>query len=474
MADARLDVIVLGGGPAGCAAATLLAGWGHAVRLVTKPEALAPLAESIPPSTHKLFDLLDVQPALDAAGFVRSTGNTVWWGSGDAREEPFLGGRLGWQVDKGRFNATLLSQAAARGVDVQHTAATRDFDTAAAVFVLDCTGRSGLVARTRQLRIHETGQRTIALTGTWQAGAATGVDGEGAFEPADRTHTLIESYDGGWAWSIPESPARRHVAVMVDPATSDLSRGLAARDIYLTEIRRTTRLAALVQKATLVNGPAGWDASMYHATRYVDGNALLVGDAASFVDPLSSAGVKKALASGWLAAVAVHTALRTPAMHDTALAFYARREAAVYTSLRAMTARMVADAAAGHAHPFWDERRDGGPDPGADLEFATAHARLRSAPALEVRINPAVSVSDRPIVRGTEIVLEPHLVCDGSDEGLRYAFGVDMVGLVGLAPRYGSVPEVFESYSRRYGAVPLPAFLSALATALAQRWLLWV
>ena len=44
---------------------------------------------------------------------------------------------------------------------------------------------------------------------------------------------------------------------------------------------------------------------MYDATRFVDGDVLLVGDAGSFLDPLSSAGVKKALASGWLAAVAV-------------------------------------------------------------------------------------------------------------------------------------------------------------------------
>ena len=34
---------------------------------------------------------------------------------------------------------------------------------------------------------------------------------------------------------------------------------------------------------------------------------LLAGDAGSFIDPLSSAGVKKALASAWLAAVAVST-----------------------------------------------------------------------------------------------------------------------------------------------------------------------
>lgn len=73
---------------------------------------------------------------------------------------------------------------------------------------------------------------------------------------------------------------------------------------------------------------------------------LLVGDAGSFVDPLSSAGVKKALASGWLAAVAVHTALVRPAMRDAAFRFFAAREREMYASLRAMTERHLGDAAA--------------------------------------------------------------------------------------------------------------------------------
>ena len=54
------------------------------------------------------------------------------------------------------------------------------------------------------------------------------------------------------------------------------------------------------------------DASLYSAHTYADASrqSLLVGDAGAFIDPLSSFGVKKALASAWIAAVVVHTSLR--------------------------------------------------------------------------------------------------------------------------------------------------------------------
>src|SRR5262249_36288198 len=142
------------------------------------------------------------------------------------------------------------------------------------------------------------------------------------FDVPDATHTLIESYADGWAWSVPDPAGRRFVAVMVDPRTSALHRGDDARAVYLAEITKTTKFRGLLKSAVLAAGPAGWDASMYSACRYVDGSVLLVGDAGSFIDPLSSAGVKKALASGWLAAVAVHTALVHPEMRSHALEFF--------------------------------------------------------------------------------------------------------------------------------------------------------
>src|SRR4051812_25680038 len=62
-----IDVAVLGGGPAGAAAARLLASHGHRVAVLTRAPARPALAESLPPSVAKLLDRIGVRAAVDAA-----------------------------------------------------------------------------------------------------------------------------------------------------------------------------------------------------------------------------------------------------------------------------------------------------------------------------------------------------------------------------------------------------------------------
>jgi 2-polyprenyl-6-methoxyphenol hydroxylase-like FAD-dependent oxidoreductase len=455
-------VLVLGGGPAGCAAASLLARWGHQVVLRTRAaSAGAPLVESIPPSTRKLFDTIGLRAAIDGAGFVRSSGHTVWWGSGAARVERFADGELGWQVLRSDFEAQLLAHCSSAGVAIEHARVSPTIvNSAEHAFLIDGTGRSGVVARARGLRVPDPG-RIVALTAMWQSTKP--------FAVPEPSHTLIESYEGGWAWSAPESPHRRVVAMMVDPATSGLARDVSAREIYLHELKKSVHLATMVEGATLVDGPSGWDASMYHATRYVDNNVLLVGDAASFVDPVSSV---------WLAAVAVNTCLRRPAMRDAALGFFAARETEVYAALKTATLGALADAASSHAHPFWADRAavdasEHSPDGPVPIDASAEFDRVRREPALRMQRAPDLRLEDRAAVNGDEIVLEPRLVSDRHHRGTRYAFGVDLFAVVELAPSQSSVPDLLTAYNQRCPPVALPDLLAALSTALAMKWLVW-
>jgi flavin-dependent dehydrogenase len=457
------EVIVLGGGPAGSSAAKLLSDWGHSVRLITRPPADARLAVSIPPSCHKLFATVGVSDAIDRAGFVRATGNTVWWGQAEPRVERFAEGARGWQVAMHVLEEVLLAEAAAAGVSIdRRSIVEEDLAGCADRFVIDATGRSGLLARAQGVRVYDEGPRTVALAASW-----TRTD---AWPVPDDTHTLIESYHSGWAWSVPTAPGTRHIAVMVDPQRSGLARASSARDVYLAEIAKTVAFRRLVASATCVEGPWGWDASSYRADRYAGDHWLLAGDAGSFIDPLSSAGVKKALASGWLAAVAVHTCLARPAMRAHALAFFSRREQEIERHYARMSRLFLAEAAPTHPHAFWRDRSDA-PEAAAGTDTAAvreAFARLRSAPA--ICFGPGeMRIEDRPCVRGHEIVLESHLVT--GEESTRFLAGVDVVAMLDLGPRFSQVPDLFEAYCRDHGAVPLPDFLLALATAVARRWL---
>src|SRR5687767_1286435 len=115
------DAAILGAGPAGSAAARLLASWDHRVVLLHRPDRTGPArAESIPPSCRKLFAACGVSQAIDAAGFYRSTGNTVWWGSDEPRRELFADGMFGYQVERRSFDDLMRRAAQAAGAELSH------------------------------------------------------------------------------------------------------------------------------------------------------------------------------------------------------------------------------------------------------------------------------------------------------------------------------------------------------------------
>jgi 2-polyprenyl-6-methoxyphenol hydroxylase-like FAD-dependent oxidoreductase len=455
-----MSIVVLGGGPAGAAASLLLAKWGHEVQLITRPPVSRGLAVSLPPSCGKLFDAIGIADAIERVGFPRSTGNTVWWGSGDPRVEMFASGAHGWQVDVDALANVMLREAIAAGVVVAHSTVRDQPDG----LVLDCTGRVGVLARATKLRQFDDGPRTVALVGIWWR--------DGGWPVPDDSHTLVESYGDGWMWSVPSAPGLRHICAMVDPQRSELARNESSDKVYRAEIAKTRVFGRLIEGASMIEGPRGFDASQYRASAYAGERWLLVGDAGSFIDPLSSAGVKKALASAWLAAVAVNTAVRTPSMRAAAFEFFSAREDEIERQLSRQSRQFLAGAAAAHDRPFWDERSDEQIEEEEDVEqVREALRQLKARTLWQPRISASISIQPRPIVRGNEIVLEPHIVSADHPRGVRYLRGVDVVTLIQLAPSILQVPDLYGSYLRAAGSVPLPDFLYAVAKAVARGWL---
>ncbi|HWP36814.1 MAG TPA: FAD-dependent monooxygenase [Gemmatimonadales bacterium] len=486
------EAVVMGAGPAGAAAARLLARWGHRVLLLARPEsARPPLAVSLPPSTKKLLAKAELLNAVEAAGFYRSTGNTVWWESAEPRVESFAGG-TGYQVLRERFDRLLIGLAEQAGAEVRRDASVRavrlaagrgaparvDYDStdgarhATARWVLDCTGRSGVLARSLGLRRAEPGLRTLALVAAWSK-----ADG---WDVPDETHTLVESYGDGWAWSVPLSRTLRHVAVMVDPrpGVTALAPEREADAMYRNEIGKTVVFRRLTAAASRQGAVAAHDASPYHATRACDPGFLLVGDACSFIDPLSSAGVKKALASAWLAAVTVHTALVTPAMEAAALVLFETRELEISTAYRRLAAQQFGRVTGRHDHAFWTDRAVvqavDDSDPGHAATVAVPHAKVRDAledlkqrPAIRLARTSRWKVTARPAVLQNQVVLEQRLPTPRDPAGTRFLYGVDVVRLGPLAEEHRQVPDLFEAYNRAHQAVGLPEFLAALATLIA-------
>jgi flavin-dependent dehydrogenase len=467
------DVLVIGGGPAGSAAARMLASFGHSVLLVDRPSAVRhTLAESIPASVNRLLVELGMKNAVEAAGFHPWLGNTVWWGSEKSRVEPFPAGESGYQVERARFDAVLRDVASKAGARVI-SGTVRDVDEYPAKIILDCSGRAGVIAR-KGLRQVEASHRTVALVGVWRAKAPWPSEHKG--------HTLVASHADGWAWSVPTADDVRYFTVMVDPERSHLTRRAPSLDVYLAELRKVEPFVPWLDNADLTDGHWGADASLYSTAQCSGPGFLLVGDAASFIDPLSSFGVKKALASGWLAAITANTILKTPEMADEARAFYEQRERVVVESFRQQTAQFAAKTANPNQHPFWEarvrefagskdpasEEEDPASEEGVDPDVIAAFADLRARPEIHLQQGAQVRTAPRAAIKDNLIVMEDHVFVPAWPEGVRYLRNIDIALVMKLAPDYRDVGALYDAVFRAQPGVSLPDFLGVLSTLIAR------
>lgn len=483
------------------------------------------LAESIPASARKLLQRVGALTALDAAGLVPNEGNTVWWAGMPRREERFTAAERGVHADRAALEAVFHSVARDAGVrlrtdgPVVEAAAEPDgwrVATASrswrARWVLDASGRAGVLAR-RGLRIRERGIATLALTGRWTADADRPAPDPGC--------THVESYRDGWAWSVPTSERTRCVTAMVDPRRTHLRRERGLDGMWRAELAKAARLGERLGGGRLSGPVRACPASLYGATAHGRPGLLLVGDAGSFIDPLSSYGVKKALASAWLAAVVTHTALEDDAMTAPACDLYDDREREVYRTYRELSVPFLEQAAAAHGHPFWASRlaaaREAGRAPATEgwaaddlaadglaavgvggtatgasavtepgtrslaeqraeaflgsAEARAAYETIRALPAVRFRRGATLATVKRPAVVDDRIALERHLVSTRLPGGARYVRNVDLRRLADVAPDFAQVPDIYDAYNRRGAPAALPDFLAALGLALAAGFL---
>jgi flavin-dependent dehydrogenase len=322
------DVVVLGGGPAGAAAAITLARAGRSVVVIEKSHyEQARIGETLPPAARMWLAGLAVWEPFLAAGHLPSPGVLSVWGEEELYENHFIFNPYGqgWHRDRQRFD-TMLAEAArqagarlccgtrvnsclplaAAGWQVEYTSGSTGSGPChqlCARFLIDATGRAAVLARQQGAK-RINADRLVGLAGILVAHVPETKCPENACD----TCTLVEACADGW-WYSALLPGARLIAVyMTDADLLPRHRGLWPT-FWQARLQQATHTQARLHAFDLQAVLRVVAANSSRLDCVCGHGWLAVGDAAMAFDPLSSQGLLQALASGIRAGEALNAYL---------------------------------------------------------------------------------------------------------------------------------------------------------------------
>lgn len=319
-----LDVLVIGGGPAGASTAYQLARRGVRVRVLERarfPRA-KPCAECLSPQATRQLETMAALDELESRGtwlrgmVVRAPNGVVARGDYAASHGFHAPRDAGLAIRRDVLDAVLLQRARAAGVDVVEGVRVVDLcrdarggvrgavalradgtrEDLATRIVVGADGLRSIVARRLRVARAHAWPKRISLVAHYRG--VTGVTDYGEMHIERDGFVGIADVGDGITTVAAVFPVRR---------ARDIARG---RAVFLDEWLGTKRhLAHRFRRATHHGGVSAVGPFVSHARRAWSPGALLVGDAADFFDPFTGEGIYAALRGGELAADAIVAAL---------------------------------------------------------------------------------------------------------------------------------------------------------------------
>ena len=317
------DAIIIGGGPGGSTTGAFLARTGQRVLLLERE--VFPrfhIGESLLPFGNDVLKESGAWPKIETAGFQPKYGAEFFVGNGSRWQRFWFARGLvpgygqTFQVERAKFDHVLLDHAASCGCEVRQGCAAKDVKRdgnewrvslpdgeVSGRWLVDASGRDaflgrilGLVKKPMNLT------KRIAVYAHFKGVYRNPGDAEG--------HITIVRIEDGWFWLIPLAGGKMSVGMV--RTLDDLKRfGGTVEEWFAKTVASSSELTRRMSGAEPLGPFYKTSDYSYHHEQLATDRAVLVGDAAGFIDPIFSSGVHIATKSAQLAAQLIRRADET-------------------------------------------------------------------------------------------------------------------------------------------------------------------
>jgi flavin-dependent dehydrogenase len=338
------DVLIIGAGPAGCAAATVLAEKGRRV-LVLEREKFPRyhIGESLLPFTFQPLQRLGLIDQMRQSAFVKKYSVQFVAPNGRVSQPFYFFNRYDretvaqtWQVLRSEFDVMLMENARARGATILEGVTVKELikdgpriagvraqsgdgqlTEYRAPITLDCSGKESFAAVRNNWRVKDPQLNKVAVWTYYRdAKRDPGLD-EGAT-------TVAYVPEKGWFWYIPQHNQMVSVGVVAEGRY--LTRGgiKSPEAIFKREVGQNLWIEDHLACGQQVGPYFIISEYSFHTRHCACEGLVLVGDAFCFLDPVFSSGLMFALKSGVLAGDTVHEGLAAGDLSPSRFADYAQ------------------------------------------------------------------------------------------------------------------------------------------------------